>query len=69
MSSEVKAALIEFIQSGASPNEVALASFKHVFKDSKLTVWTLLKFPGLNIYLCAIVFYISRSLAPRRLKT
>ena len=38
MSSEVKAALVEFIQSGASPNEVALASFKHVFKDSKLTV-------------------------------
>ena len=61
MSSEVKAALVEFIQSGASPNEVALASFKHVFKDSKLTVWTLLKISWFeNLFMCNSILYFSQ---------
>ena len=59
MSSDIKAALLGFIHSGAPPEAVALAAFKHEFRNSELTVWTWLKFPGLNICLSAIVIYCS----------
>ena len=64
MSRKIKAALIKFIQSGAPPEAVAIAAFKHVFNNSKLTVWTWLKISDLNICLCAIVFYSSVMLVP-----
>ena len=38
MSSIIKAALVEFIQSGAPPEVVALAAFKHEYRNSELKV-------------------------------
>ena len=46
MSSYIKAALANFIQSGAPPEEVALTAFKLEFKNSEFKVWTWLNFPS-----------------------
>ncbi len=38
MSKKIKAALLMFIRSGAPPEAVALAAFRHDFKNSELKV-------------------------------
>ena len=62
MSIYIKKALVTFIRSGAPPESVALASFRHDFSNSELKVWTWLYFPSLNICLFAIVIYTIRVL-------
>ena len=53
MSSKIKAYLVKLIQEeNKSPPE---ATFRHLYKDNKKTVWTWLKFPSLNICLSAII--------------
>ena len=39
MSSIIKTKMIQFIQSGAQPEAVALMSFRHDYSNSKLEVW------------------------------
>ena len=38
MSSNIKVGLVEYIQSGAPPEAVALAAYKHEFRNSELRV-------------------------------
>ena len=66
MSSKIKAALVKFIQSGASPNAVALVSFKHVVindsKKKKIKVWTLLKISWFeHLFMCNSLPYFEQT--------